>query len=310
MEWQANYALVGMLTTLLVIGGLVMAVWLGNVQVGREDEYRIIFPGPLRGVAKGAEVQFNGIKVGEVSRVRLLPEDTSKIMVDIKVDRATPVRVDSDASTAMQGISGVNAILISAGNPKRPLLRDSTSETPPIIRAKPNALASLLQNGGEVVSNAGEVLERLNRLLSDRNVANLSATMTDLRAVSGELAANRAMFSDAASAAAKLDATMTRAQETMGHVDELVQGDGRRAVVNAADAAAELRQTVVEARRALHALNATNGEVGGTVLPQISDTMRALQELTQSADALLLSIRQDPRGTLLKGATRERELKP
>ena len=310
MERQANYALVGLLTTLLVIGGLVMAVWLGNVQVGREDEYRIIFPGPLRGVAKGAEVQFNGIKVGEVSRVRLLPQDTSKIMVDIKVDRATPVRVDSDASTAMQGISGVNAISISAGDPKRPLLRDSTSDVPPIIRAKPNALASLLQNGGEVVSNAGEVLERLNRLLSDRNVANLSATMADLREVSGELAANRAMFSDAASAAAKLDATMTRAQATMGHVDELVQGDGRRAVANAADAAAELRQTVAEARRALAALSATNGEVGATVLPQISDTMRALQELTQDADGLLRSIRQDPRGTLLKGATRERELKP
>lgn len=310
MERQANYALVGVLTTLLVIGGLVLAVWLGNVKVGREDEYRIVFPGPLRGVAKGAEVQFNGIKVGEVSVVQLLPEDTSKILVRIKVDRETPVRVDSTASTAMQGISGINSILISAGSPKRPLLRDVSQDDPPVILAKPNALASLLQDGGEVVNSAGQVLDRLNRLLSDRNVANLSGTMADLRKVSGELAANRAMFANAASAAAKLDATMTNAQMTMGHVDALVQGDGRRAFVNAADAAAELKLTVAEVRLAIAGLNTTNGTVGGTVLPQISDTMRALQDLTQSADALLLSIRQDPRGTLFKGTSRERELKP
>lgn len=309
MERHANYALVGVFTTLLVIGGLVLAVWLGNVQVGREDKYRIIFPGPVRGVAKGGEVQFNGIKVGEVASVRLLPQDTSKIMVDIKVDRETPVRVDSDASTAMQGISGINVISISAGDPKRPLLRDVSHDDPPIIRAKANALASLLQDGGEVMSSAGEVLDRLNRVLSDRNVANLSGTMADLRQVSGELAANRAMFANAASAVAKLDATMDDAQATMGHVDALVQGDGRRAVANAADAASELKDTVSEARRAIAGLNATNGAVGGKVLPQISDTMRALQDLTQSADTLLESIRQDPRGTLLKGASRERELK-
>lgn len=310
MERHANYALVGVLTTLLVIGGLVLAVWLGNVQVGREDEYRIIFPGPVRGVAKGAEVQFNGIKVGEVSSVRLLPQDTSKILIGIKVDKETPVRVDSAASTAMQGISGVNAIAISAGSPTRPLLRDVSTDDPPIIRAKPNALASLLQNGGEVVNSASEVLDRLNRVLSERNVADLSGTIHDLRQVSGELAANRAMFADAGSAMAKLDVTMTRAQGTMAHVDELVQGDGRRAVENAADAAAELKQTVADARRVIAALNTTNGAVGTTVLPQISDTMRALRELTQTADALLLSIRQDPRGTLLKGKSRERELKP
>ena len=198
MERQANYALVGVLTTLLIIGGLVLAVWLGNVQVGKDDRYRIIFPGPVRGVAKGAEVQFNGIKVGEVSSVRLLPQDTSKILVDIKVDHETPVRIDSTASTAMQGISGVNAIAISSGDPNRPLLREVSRDDPPIIRARPNALASLLQDGGEVVNSAGEVLDRINRLLSDENVANLSATMASLQQTSAELSANRAMFAAAA----------------------------------------------------------------------------------------------------------------
>jgi len=310
MERHANYALVGVLTTLLVIGGLVLALWLGNVKVEGEDHYRVIFPGPVHGVSNGAEVQFNGIKVGEVSSVRLLPQDTSKILVDLDVDKETPVRIDSTASTAMQGISGASAIAISAGDAKKPLLRDVSRDQPPYIRAKPSALASLLQDGGEVVSNANEVLDRLNRVVSDGNIANLSAIMNDLRQVSDELAANRTMFADAASAVAKLDTTMTNANATIGHVDELVQGDGRRAVRNTADAAAELKLTVAEARRVVAGLKTTSTAVGGTILPQLAETLQSLQDVSQSADTLLRSVRQDPRGTLLKGRARERELKP
>jgi phospholipid/cholesterol/gamma-HCH transport system substrate-binding protein len=210
----------------------------------------------------------------------------------------------------MQGISGASAIAISAGDAKKPLLRDVSRDQPPYIRAKPSALASLLQDGGEVVSNANEVLDRLNRVVSDGNIANLSAIMNDLRQVSDELAANRTMFADAASAVAKLDTTMTNANATIGHVDELVQGDGRRAVRNTADAAAELKLTVAEARRVVAGLKTTNTAVGGTILPQLAETLQSLQDVSQSADTLLRSVRQDPRGTLLKGRARERELKP
>ncbi|MCC2978030.1 MlaD family protein [Sphingomonas sp. PL-96] len=310
MERHANYALVGVLTTVLLIGGLVLAVWLGNVRAGHDtDVYRIIFQGPLRGVSVGGEVQFNGIKVGEVRSVRLYPPDTRKILVDVEVDEATPVRADSLASTEMQGISGMNAVLISAGTPSRPLLRDVSQDDPPVIRAKANALASLLSGGGKVVENANETLDRLNRLLSDRNIAALSGTLADLRLTAGEVAANRAMFAQASSALAKLDRTMDDAQRTVNHVDGLVQGDGRRAVANAADAAEELKATIAQARQVLSGLSATNGTVGNSLLPQVNDTMRGLQEVTQDLDSLLTSIRQDPRGTLLKGQSRERELK-
>ena len=153
MERHANYALVGVLTTLLLIGGLVFVVWLGNAQFGeRNDRYRIIFQGPVRGISQGGEVQFNGIKVGEVKTVRLSPQDANKILVDVEVGHDTPVRTDSLASVEMQGISGVNAILISAGTTRQPLLRDVSRDDPPLIRSKPNALASLLQGGGKMVA--------------------------------------------------------------------------------------------------------------------------------------------------------------
>jgi len=311
MERHANYALVGVLTTLLLIGGLVFVVWLGNAQFGeRNDRYRIIFQGPVRGISQGGEVQFNGIKVGEVKTVRLSPQDANKILVDVEVGHDTPVRTDSLASVEMQGISGVNAILISAGTTRQPLLRDVSRDDPPLIRSKPNALASLLQGGGKMVENATTALDRVNRLLSDQNIANLSGTMADLKRASGELAANRALFRDAASAVTKLDATMSDAQATMGSVRGLVDGDGRRAVANAADAAEELKATMVAARVVLASISTQSDTIGGSTLPQIGETMRSLQETSDSLDDLIRRIRQDPRGTLAKGSAREREVKP
>ncbi len=309
MERHANYALVGVFTTLLVIGGLVFVVWLGNFQVGdKNDRYRIVFQGPIRGVSKGGEVQFNGIKVGEVKNVRLAPANATKILVDVEIDHDTPVRTDSLGSTEMQGISGLNAVSISAGSNGKPLLRDVSADDPPIIHSKPNALTSLLQGGGQMVENATVALDRVNKLLSDQNIANLSGAVSDLKQVSAELSANRAMFAKAAGAATRLDATLVDAQATLGSVRSLVDGDGRRAVANAADAAAELNTTLTQARGVLSSLSAQGSAIGSSTLPQIADTMRSLQETSDNLDGLIRRIQQDPRGTLIKGASKEREL--
>ncbi|PZU06797.1 MAG: MCE family protein [Sphingobium sp.] len=309
MERHANYALVGVLTTFLVIGGIVFVLWLGNFQAGdKKDPYRIVFQGPVRGVGKGGEVQFNGIKVGEVTAVRLAPQDASKIMVDVDIDHDTPVRTDSLGSTEMQGISGLNAVSISAGSTRMPLLRDVSKDKVPIIPSKPNALASLLKGGGQMVESATTALDQVNKLLTDRNIANLSGVMSDLKQTSGELAANRAMFGNAASAIAKLNATASDARATMGSVRSLVDGDGKRAVANAADAAEELKATIVQARAVLATLAVQGKTIGSSTLPQIADTMRSLQDTSDDLDALVRSIRQDPRGALLKKPSREREL--
>lgn len=54
MERQANYALVGAISTLLLIAGVVFVVWLGGSRFSNEyDRYRIIFEGPVRGLSVG-----------------------------------------------------------------------------------------------------------------------------------------------------------------------------------------------------------------------------------------------------------------
>lgn len=306
MERHANYALVGIVTTLLIIGGLVFAVWLGSSGIGGHDRYRIVFAGPVRGLAKGAEVQFNGIKVGEVKRIRIDPQDTGRVLADISVDNDTPVRVDSLASIESEGISGTNDIQITAGSRNRPLLRDASRDRPPVIRARADAMSSLIQGGTEVVQRAREALDRVNRMLSDRNVGDLTASLHDLRLLSDRLAANGAMIDHLSSASAKADAAMDDARAATGRVRALVDGDGRRAVASAADAMDELKATVRDAHAAVGSLSRQGGSLGASA----TSTLQALQQVSEELDGLVRDLRQDPRGTLGRGPGKERKLKP
>ena len=303
MERHANYLLVGVLTTLLVFGGLVFAVWLGGFELGRSnDHYRIVFAGPVSGMAKGTEVQFNGLKVGEVERVALSTANTTLIDVDVKIQRDTPVRDDSVASPESQGISGINIVQITAGSAGRPLLRAVDHSDRPLIRSKPGGMSALLAGGARAVENVNEALLRVNRLLSDRNIEALGGSMQDLRAVTAELARNRAMFTDAASAIDKLDHAADDVQRAAGSARGIIDGDGRRAV-------ADLRATLGEARQLIASIKGPAGSIGQETLPAINATMLSLQQTSESLDGLIRQIRQDPRAVIGKARAKELELK-
>lgn len=306
MERHANYALVGMVATALLLGGLVFAVWLGGAGVARRDTYRIDFTGPVRGLATGGDVDFNGLKVGEIKHLRLAANDATHVLADVALDRGTPVRVDSLASIEMQGVSSTNIVQISAGSANRPLLLDASRARPPVIRARPDATATLLQGGEEVVKRATEALDRVNRILSDRTVADVAAAARDLRSVADELAANRGMIDHAGSAAAKADRAMDDVRAAAAQVRALADGDGRRAVRSAADAMDELKATVADARTAIAGLS----KGGGALSASAAGTLQDLQRTSEALDALIRDIRQDPRGVLGRGSGRTRELKP
>ena len=72
MERNANYALVGFASLAIFVGLVVFVVWLTRSFSGEYSIYDISFIGPVRGLSDGGEVHFNGIKVGEVSKIGLL----------------------------------------------------------------------------------------------------------------------------------------------------------------------------------------------------------------------------------------------
>ncbi|MES2033895.1 MAG: MlaD family protein, partial [Pseudomonadota bacterium] len=99
MERNANYTLVGIASLVLFVGMIVFVIWLARISFNNDyDIYEIQFVGPVRGLSEGGEVHFNGIKVGEVTKIELDGRDPNRVNALARMDSKVPIRVDSFAT--------------------------------------------------------------------------------------------------------------------------------------------------------------------------------------------------------------------
>jgi phospholipid/cholesterol/gamma-HCH transport system substrate-binding protein len=312
MERRANYALVGMVTVGLTVGLFAFIVWLAGFSFNKHyDVYDVVFIGPVRGISEGGEVHFNGIKVGEVTKLSLDPSDPNRVIARARLTAGVPVRVDSYAILEPQGITGVNYIQITGGTQGRPLLKDATPRGQvPVIHSEKSTLADLLEGGGTVLQRAVETLDRVNRLLSDQNIRHISDTIDDFKAMGDELRERRAIIADAQKAIQDADETAQSINQLAKSSDRLVNTDGKRAMADLADAAEDLKATSRQARAMLAKLDGPTSDFATTGLPQLSATITSLQQTSKSLDSLARELQQSPQGALSKAPAKELKVKP
>jgi len=312
MERKAHYALIGTVSILMFVGLAGFIVWLAGAQFARRfDVYDVSFKGPVRGLSTGGEVFFNGIRIGEVTRLSLDRVNPDKVMARIRVSSDAPVRTDSRAGLEPQGVTGVNYIQISAGKAAKPLLKDVTPpHVIPVILASPNALESLLQGGGDVLTRTVEVLDRTNRLLSDDNIAEMSGTVRDIHAMSREVRSQTRLLTDVEAAALSIRHTSDELGTLSASSTRLVDGDGRRTLAELADAAVELRGAATDARRLITAMDGPTSEFATTTLPQVNRTVTRLEVAADSLSRLTTQLQLDPSGALAKAPAQTLKVQP
>ena len=312
MERRANYALVGFVTVGLTVGLFAFIVWLAGFSFNKHfDLYDVLFIGPVRGISEGGEVHFNGIKVGDVTKLALDPSDPNRVIARVRLTAGVPVRVDSYAVLEPQGITGVNYIQITGGNQGKPMLKDVTPKgVVPVIHSQKGALADLLEGGGTVLQRAVESLDRVNKLLSDQNIENISSTIKDFKSVGDELRERRTIIEDAQKAIQDADETVQSVNQLTKSSDKLVNGDAKRALSNLADAAADLKETSHEARTMLGKLEGPTTDFAANGLPELSAAIVSLEQTSKSLDSLARELQASPQGALAKPPAKELKVKP
>lgn len=312
MERNAHYALVGLISVLLLVGVASFLVWLAGAQFAQRYElYDIAFKGPVRGLSTGGEVFFNGIRVGEVTRLSLDRTDPDKVKARIRITSDTPVRSDSRAGLEPQGVTGVNYIQISAGTVKAPMLRAATPVGEiPVIQAKPSALESLLQGGGDVLTRTVEALDSINRLLSDDNIAQMSGTVRDIHALTTSFASHRDVLDRLGAAIDGVRTASVQVSALASSSTTLVNGDGRRTLANAAEAATELKQAAQDARTIIAGFKGPANDLAINGVPQLNRTLISLQAAADGVTTVTSAIALDPSGLISKPAAQTLKVKP
>ena len=312
MERNANYALVGAITLALFMGLVIFVVWLAKLSFNQEyDLYDVLFVGPVRGLSDGGEVHFNGIKIGDVTKIELDKSDPNRVVARVRVTSDVPIKTDSFATLEPQGITGVNYIQITAGTPAKPLLKTTVkSGEVPVLRSQRSALSDLLEGGGTVLTRTIEALDRVNRVLSDDNIQTFSAALNDVQAVTAEVRERKAIIADAQKALQSIDATAQSIAELSKSTENIVNGDAKRSLSQLADAATELKGAAKDARSMISKLEGPTSDFAATGLPQLSAAIVTLQSAAESLDRLVGDVEQNPRGLVGKPPAKELEVKP
>jgi phospholipid/cholesterol/gamma-HCH transport system substrate-binding protein len=182
METRARYILIGLFTVGVVFLGFAFVYWMQNAGgLGTRARYRVQFAGPVSGLTGGSRVLFNGVRVGEVTGLRLDRENPSRLEADIAIDPAAPVRADTRVTIEFLGLTGSPVILLKGGSASAPALTSKDGE-PPLLAAGPEAGVSMMQAGRRT-------LQRLDAILSENSEA-LHGALSNLNAFSGALSRN------------------------------------------------------------------------------------------------------------------------
>lgn len=183
METNARYMTVGTAVLAVIAALFVFVYWLNDsAGLGDRKLYRVKFKDTVSGLQVGAAVQFDGIRVGEVTSLRLDRNDPRGIIATIAVDSATPVRADTKAGVAFQGLMGTAAVSLGGGASNAPPLASSPGAAPPVLDADPAASQDISQA-------ARQTLRQIDQMLAD-NSEGVKSTIDNLKVVSGALARN------------------------------------------------------------------------------------------------------------------------
>lgn len=222
METKANYVLIGVFTLAASILLLLFGLWAAKYSSDRDwQRYDVVFDEAVTGLTEGGSVQYNGISVGTVEDLSLAPNDPRRVIARVKLRVETPVKVDTRAKLSFTGLTGTAFIQLTGGSPNaRSLVEESQRDVPVILTE-----ASALQN---IAETATRLVARLDQVLSDENVQNVSRTLDSIEAATGALAAQRedlgALIRNARVASEKLSATLDTTNTAITNVDrELVQ---------------------------------------------------------------------------------------
>jgi phospholipid/cholesterol/gamma-HCH transport system substrate-binding protein len=296
METRVSYALVGLFV--LVLGGAFVGISLWLMGVGPRGDYRtyaLYPPESVAGIAGESLVRFQGVDVGKVRELGVDPADPRRVRVLIDVRRDLPIRVDTTARIASQGLTGlVYYIELSGGGLDSPLLEAEPGASYPVIRSVPSDFARLQQTGTELLeesrgaaSELRTVLTTLNALLGDKEQAVIRSTIED----AGRTAANLS------SASETLDAQLERIGPQL---DQLAVSLGRLSEQGGAtlDRAGEAARAIGQAARQLDRLvtdaaPAVQG-LSRDGVPELVGLLRDLRGLTGRLDRVLADLERDP----------------
>lgn len=295
MEERTNYLLVGVFVLGAVVVSIGFTLWIADVRTTDDPErYIVVFERDVSGLSLGSPVRYLGVDVGQVADLRLITNKGTRVAVTIDVGAATPVDRGTYASLAYQGITGVAFISLAADAGEHPPLTGDGAFEHPVIPTRDVGLAALLAESGNITSQVGAVLDRINELLGDDNRASIGKTLANLESLTDALAIHRDSIERLPG---ELLAAVDELQTTLTEVNTFLDDsrpDLLSTVEQLRDAAASIASVTDQLDSVLDDNHQPLDEFIGAGLGQLPGLVAETRHTLREIDKLLASLREDP----------------
>lgn len=286
METRAHHVLIGLFTLLGGLAAIVFAIWLGNTSTSRDyNFYTVVFNEAVTGLSRGSAVQYSGIRIGDITDLRLDATDPRRVLAEIRVGADVPIKQDTRARLSFTGITGTSVIELSHGSPESPLLTAENDQNP-IIVASPSPIASLLADGEDLMTNINQLVSSARLIISDENAGRIGNTLESIEAATRSIADQsgdvRALVAELTQVSQQATRTLEQTGGLMSNANDLLTGQGTRTLDGAEQALSSIARTsaVLEGMLTENAEAFANGMQGlGQLEPAINELRGSLSSL-------------------------------
>jgi len=285
METRASYTLVGAFVLGLMTVLIGAAVWLAGFQFNeRPTRYLIFFEGDVTGLGVGSPVRYHGVPVGTVRDIRLDSENVERVRVQVDVARETPIKTNTVAELGLQGITGVAFIQLTGGTRDAPVLVARSKDAMPVIQSRRSLLQEVVTRVPELLQKSVLIADRLARLVDEKNIASISATLDNLRRTSELMGAEEGELRTFLRESRR---TVESVRGALGDLQKLVRTMNEKAgpLADSADVAlADAKKTLADIRAAAAGVrqvaNTLQTMASGSEGPMLEFARSGLYELT------------------------------
>ena len=316
METKANHVLIGAFTLAMIALILLFILWASKyASQGSFHEFDIEFNQnqAVTGLSVGGVVQYNGIEVGNVRDLHLDPHDARRVIARVRVKADTPIKADTQVELALQSLAtGVAFIQFSGGSPKSPLLQSDEHHIP-LMNARESAFQKLLNSSEGIAATLNDVLEHINKMLSEENTRNVSKTLANLESVTSTLDKQKddiaAVLKNARDSTEHLKTVLASAEKTMGTVNNQLGGKLPGVMEHLDHSMAQLDSLTKNVDDMLKANRGAIDNFSNQGLAQLGPTLAQMRQVLKEVDRLTNKLQENPAGYLL-GRNKPEEFQP
>ncbi len=177
-EQKSRLTIFLVVSSILLVG--ILGIFIMPKLQKRGDMYYIDFENiSVNGVFEGSDVKYQGVRIGKVGEMTVLPEDLSTIRVYVILRKGFPVKENMRARLQYAGITGLRFVEISGGKTASNTMEPGSE----IKMAK-----GLGEKAEDIVLNVDTVVNAVNEILKPENQVKITSMLANIEKTTGVLA--------------------------------------------------------------------------------------------------------------------------